>query len=586
MRKTKIVCTLGPATNNVETIKELIKVGMDAARINFSHGDYESHKVVIQNLKQAREELSAPVSLILDTKGPEIRIGDFKESSVYLEQGKKFVLTTKEITGDAGIVHVNYRDLPRDLKVNSRVLIDDGLIELKVINLTDTDIECEVINSGFLSSKKGVNVPDVYVNLPSLTKKDIEDIKFGIEQGFDFIAASFIRSAKDVLKIREVLEENNGFDVKIIAKIESRDGVNNIDSILQVSDGIMVARGDLGVEIPPEEVPLVQKLLIRKSNEQGKPVITATQMLESMVNNPRPTRAEANDVAHAIFDGTDAVMLSGETAKGSYPLESVSMMSRISVRTEKSIDYLKGIYNHHLKFKTNITNAIAYAACTTAADIEATCIIAITNSGITPRMVSKFRPSCTIYALTSNPSVWRQLNLTWGCVPDLSEQLKSTGGTYNFAVDKSLDKGLTKKGDYAIIVAGVPVGVVGATNLLKVETVGDILLKGKGIGERVISGTSNVIRVTEQAEVYFKQGDILVTRKTSDELLPYIKKCSAMIVGSDIPEVYDHAETVAKALDIPLIICNEKVIDVIPNGCHITVDSKNGFVYNGNKVMK
>ena len=416
MRKTKIVATLGPASNTVQICKDLIGAGMDAARINFSHGTYESHTEIINTLIQARTELNAPISLILDTKGPEIRIRNFAEEKVYLEQGSKFTLTTKDVVGDAAKVSITYENLPKDVERGSRILIDDGLIELLVEKLTDTDITCKVVNSGFLSSKKGVNVPDVYVNLPSLTEKDVEDIKFGIERGFDYIAASFIRSAKDVLKIREVLEAHDATHINIIAKIESRDGVNNIDSILEVADGIMVARGDLGVEIPPEEVPLVQKLLIKKANQMGKPVITATQMLESMVNNPRPTRAEANDVANAIFDGSDCIMLSGETAKGTHPVESVQMMARIAVKAEDSIDYRERL-NQAGRSMTGvtITNAVSRATCTSAADLNAAAIVTVTNSGFTARMVAKYKPSCPVLAVSLREVVWRQLNLVWGC---------------------------------------------------------------------------------------------------------------------------------------------------------------------------
>lgn len=584
MRKTKIVATLGPACNDVEIIKDLIRNGLDAARINFSHGTYESHEEIINKLKQAREELDTPIPLLLDTKGPEIRIKVFEKEPIYLAQGTTFTLTSEDIVGNESIVSVTYKDLSKDLKEGSRVLIDDGLIELKVKNLTDTEVVCEVINSGFLSSRKGINIPDVYVNLPSLTEKDIEDIKFGIKQGFDFIAASFIRSANDIIKIREVLEQNNAHKIKIIAKIESRDGVNNIDSILEVSDGIMVARGDLGVEIPPEEVPLVQKLLIRKANDIGKPVITATQMLESMVNNPRPTRAEANDVANAIFDGSDAIMLSGETAKGVYPVESVKMMARIAAKTEDSIDYVKDINKHHEGFKATTTNAISFAACTTARDLNASCIVTITNSGITPRMISKFRPKCPILAVTGDKVSWRQLNLTWGCVPAYFENIKMNDDITKIAVEKSLETGLAKNGDHIIIAAGVPVGIAGTTNTLKVQIVGDVLLKGIGIGTRTVSGTANIIKVLEQAEKYFKKGDILITPKTTNELMPYIRKASAIVVGSEDNNDFSHAETIARALDIPVVISNERVVDIIQNGTYITVDSKKGFVYNGNKA--
>ena len=370
MRKTKIVCTLGPATNDVEIMKQLIQNGMDAARINFSHGTYETHAETIAKLKQAREELNAPIPLILDTKGPEIRVKTFKEDKVSLEEDATFTLTTREVEGDVHIVSVTYADLPKDVHRGSRILIDDGLIELKVEDITETDVVCKVVNGGVVKSRKGVNLPGVEVNLPSLMEKDIEDLKFGVENGFDIVAASFIRSAEDVLKIRRVLEENGGGQMHIISKIENQQGVENIDKILEASDGIMVARGDLGVEIPPEEVPLVQKILIAKANRIGKPVITATQMLESMVHSPRPTRAEANDVANAIFDGSDAIMLSGETAAGAYPLEAVATMARIALKAESAVDYAAKLANTTEPARVNITNAISMAACATAAELK------------------------------------------------------------------------------------------------------------------------------------------------------------------------------------------------------------------------
>ncbi|MDR1532554.1 MAG: pyruvate kinase [Clostridiales bacterium] len=593
MRKTKIVATLGPTSSDVDTIKKMIQAGMDAARINFSHGTYETHSVLIDKLKEAREELNKPIPLILDTKGPEIRIKTFAQASVTLQQGATFTLTTEDIVGDETRVAVTYLDLPKDLSVGKRVLIDDGLIELNVTGLTDTDIVCEVINSGTLSSRKGVNVPDVYVKLPSLTEKDIADIKFGIEKGFDYIAASFIRSANDVLHIREILEANGGQDLRVIAKIESRDGVKNMESILEVADGIMVARGDLGVEIPLAEVPLVQKELIRKANGCGRPVITATQMLESMVNNPRPTRAEANDVANAIFDGSDAIMLSGETAQGKYPVQSIQMMAHIALTAENSIDYSKTMFTHHREFRTNITNAISYAACTTASDLGATCIIAVTERGFTARMISRFRPSCPILAVTTEESTRRQLNLTWGCVSVLSDSFtegRTSGGTgasggkndvFDTAVQKALENGLVKDGDSVVIAAGVPVGVSGTTNTLKVQIVGNVLVKGKGYGEKTVTGTANVIKVLDNSEKYFALGDILVTTRTTNEMMPYIKKASAIVVGSWETLDYSHAETVARALDKPLIICGAKAVDLIPDRLPITIDTEKGFVYNG-----
>lgn len=465
MIMTKIVATLGPACS--DKIKELIQAGMNVARINFSHGDYESHKALTDKLKAARSELNKPVSLILDTKGPEIRLGKFKNDSVNIKAGSIFKLTTNETEGDETKVSVTYKNLPNDLKRGGKVLLDDGLIELEILELTDTDVVCRAINSGVLSSNKGVNVPDVYVNLPAITSKDVEDIKFGIENDFDYIAASFVRCAEDVIKIRDVLDKNAGSHIKIIAKIENRSGVDNIDEILQIADGIMVARGDLGVEIPPEEVPLVQKMLIEKANNAGKPVITATQMLESMVSNLRPTRAEANDVANAILDGSDAVMLSGETAKGKYPIESVKMMARIALKTQTSLQYHD---KAHYK-DTSITNAISFATCAIASELNVACIATVTDSGFTARRVSKFRPSCPILAITHHETVYRQLSLTWGCMPVMADKFDLHDESFSVASTKALEVGLAKPGDSIVIAAGVPLGIAGTTNTLKVETV-------------------------------------------------------------------------------------------------------------------
>lgn len=581
---TKIVATLGPASNKTEIIELLAKAGMNVVRINFSHGDYKTHGEIIKAVKTVREKLKIPLPILLDTKGPEIRIGRFAlDKKVYLAQGNKFTLTTNNIDGDEKHVSVTYKDLPKDLKKGGRVLIDDGLIELKVLDLTETDIICEVINSGFLGSCKGINIPDVYVNLPSLTEKDEKDILFGIENGIDFIAASFIRTAEDVVKIKEILKNNHGEYIKVIAKIECRDGVNNIDSILEVSDGIMVARGDLGVEIPPEEVPLVQKLLIKKANEKGKEVITATQMLESMVNNLRPTRAEANDVANSILDGSSAIMLSGETAQGKYPVESVKMMARIAYKTESSLDYHKELLSSYKNFRSNITNSISFATCTIARDLKVACIATVTNSGFTARMLSKFRPVCPILAITPNEHVWRQLSLTWGCLPILSDKININDGTFSVAVEKSMETGLAKSGDAIVIAAGIPVGVSGATNTLKVQIVGDVLAKGQGIGNKVVSGRACVIKVFEQARNCFKDGDIIVTPEINDDLLPFIKKSSGVVVGSWENDDNKQAKVIADLLDIPVIVCNESVVEIIPDWISITLDSIKGIVYNGNK---
>ena len=580
MRKTKIIATLGPACNDVETMKTMIRTGMSAARINFSHGNYESHTDTISKIKEARKALDVPIPLILDTKGPEIRIKTFKEGKVFLKQNSTFILTTEDIEGSEERVSVTYEDLPKDVSMGSRILLDDGLIELLVQSITDTDIICKVTNEGFLSSRKGVNVPDVYVNLPSLTEQDISDLKFGIKMGFDFIAASFIRSATDVLNIKQILEENGGVHIKIIAKIENRDGVDNIDSILEVADGIMVARGDLGVEIPPEEVPMVQKTLIQRANLLGKLVITATQMLESMTKNPRPTRAEANDVANAIFEGTDIVMLSGETASGQYPVESISMMARIAQSAEGSQEYFNVIEHSR---KKNITNAISFAACATAKDLNASCIVAVTDSGFAANMVARSRPEVPILALTTSEQVCRQLNLSWGCKPMLVEDISGNDEVFDVVEEMALKSGLANIGDAVIALAGVPIGIAATTNTLKVRIVGNVLAHGKVYqgGNKTVQGIARVFKVMEERDYFFERGDILIATKTSDDMIEYIKKASALVVGSWEQVDTSHAETVAKALDIPLLIAQEKVVDLIGDGIAITVDCNEGFVFNG-----
>lgn len=581
MRKTKIVCTLGPATNDVEIMKQLIHNGMDAARINFSHGTYETHAETIAKLKQAREELNTPIPLILDTKGPEIRVKTFKEDKVRLEEDATFTLTTREVEGDVNIVSVTYADLPKDVHRGSRILIDDGLIELKVEDITETDVVCKVVNGGVVKSRKGVNLPGVEVNLPSLMEKDIEDLKFGVENGFDIVAASFIRSAEDVLKIRRVLEENGGGQMHIISKIENQQGVENIDKILEASDGIMVARGDLGVEIPPEEVPLVQKILIAKANRIGKPVITATQMLESMVHSPRPTRAEANDVANAIFDGSDAIMLSGETAAGAYPLEAAATMARIALKAESAVDYAAKLANTTEPARVNITNAISMAACATAAELKTAAITTVTKSGFTARMISRYRPACPLIASTSDETVWRQMNLIWGCKPMLYTGELPRGGVFDTALEIAVKSGLLKNGDTVVSALGMPLGFSGATNTLRVDIVGDVLCKGKGVGTKRATGTARVITARDGVERTFHQGDILVTTATDSSFMPYIRKAAAIVVGPLDQNVNSHAEVAGMALDIPVIVCNAKVVDFIPAHSLITVDAEKGFVYKG-----
>jgi len=581
MRKTKIVATLGPATADVETMKSLIKAGMNTARVNFSHGSYESHTATIETLKAAREELGAPIALMLDTKGPEIRIKTFAEGTVRLEKGQKFTLTTQDVAGDADRVSITYADLPKDMRQGSKILLDDGLIELKVDAVYGDDVECTVLNGGELSNNKGVNLPDTNVSLPSMTDKDVEDIKFGIKMGFDYLAASFVRTAKDVLEIRRVLEENDGTHIQIIAKIENREGVDNLEGILDASDGIMVARGDMGVEIQPEEVPLIQKHMIARAIAVGKPVITATQMLESMITNPRPTRAEANDVANAIFDGTDAIMLSGETAKGAYPIESVMMMDRIARCAEEG---QRGTITNRRRNKEtmmNVTNAVTYATCGIANDLDAACIVTVTKSGFTGRMVAKHRPECPILVAAIDEIVWRRMSLVWGVQSVITGMVETDEQLFETAGNCALESGLAKNGDVIVIVAGVPVGKTGSTNLVKAQIVGNILVKGRGSSRGSVVGKAHVIKPLEDSISNFREGDILVTTQTSDAVMDMIRKAGAVVVGSDQDIDHTHAEIACKALKKPLIICNERVIDHIHDGVTVTVDSVAGFVYNG-----
>lgn len=586
MRKTKILATLGPACNNVETMKLMIENGLNAARINCSHSVGEARLNTVNMLKEARKATGKPVALLLDTKGPEIRTKTFENGKIYLEQGATFMLTTRDIVGDETCVSVTYEDLPKDLRVGSRVLIDDGLIEMKVTAIEDTDVICTLINSGFLGNRKGINIPDAVVNLPSLTEQDVEDIKFGIQEGFDFIAASFVRTATDILNIRKVLEDNGGNNIRIIAKIESRDGVNNLDSILEVADGIMVARGDLGVEIPPEEVPIVQKNMIRSCNEVGKPVITATHMLESMVSNPRPTRAEANDVANAIFDGTDVVMLSGETANGQYPVEAISMMDRIARTAEDTIDYSSNAMYRNTN--RNITNSMSYAGVATASELDAACIVPITDSGFAARMVSRSRPKCPILAVTNDPVTCRQLNLSWGCNPILSEKpFVGDSEVFEIAEEMAVKSGIAKNGDIIVAMAGVPVGLAGTTNTIRVRTVGNVLAKGEGNNMGVVRGLTRVFSQTgEDNDQFFERGDIFICTQTNDSMLMNLKIAGAIVVGSWENVDLSHAETVAKALEIPMLRISVRAVDFIKTGTPVTVDTVNGLLYNGFTLLE
>ncbi|WP_066637036.1 pyruvate kinase [Desulfolucanica intricata] len=578
MRRTKIVCTIGPGCESVDTLKKMMQAGMNVARLNFSHGTYEEHQRRINAVRKAAAEEGCNVALLLDTRGPEIRIGKFKEEPVQLKAGNKVILTTDDIEGDSSRIHVNYPGLPADVTTGNSILIADGLIELKVLNTSEREIECEIVNGGQLTSQKGVNVPNVIVNLPSLTEQDIKDIKFGIEHKMDFIAASFVRKAADVLAIREILEEADA-DLDIIAKIENRQGVENLNEIVKVADGIMVARGDLGVEIPVEEVPLIQKKIIEKCNRLGKPVITATQMLESMIQNPRPTRAETSDVANAIFDGTDAIMLSGETAVGKYPVDAVKTMSRIAERSESALQYEEILGKKRLAPSRTVTDAISYATCATAQDLGAAAIITSTQTGYTSKMVAKYRPKAPVIAGTPVESVLRKMALVWGVTPLLMPPTKSTDEMISTSVDVSLSAGLIKSGDLVVITAGVPVGVHGTTNLIRIHTVGDILARGTGIGPRAVTGTVRIVRTVKDALEKVHEGDILVAPATDRDYIPAIEKAGAII--TEVGGLTSHAAIVGLQFGIPVIVGVEGAAGILPDGETVTVDGQRGLVYSG-----
>ncbi|MDP4120289.1 MAG: pyruvate kinase [Bacillota bacterium] len=580
MRKTKIICTLGPATDSEEVMRQLMLNGMSVARCNMSHGDHASHKVRIDLVKKIREELNLPVALLLDTKGPEIRTGKFNESVIELKTGQNFTLTTEDIIGDSTRSHISHESLPKEVQPGNSILIDDGLIELKVKECTDTTIVCEVINGGEVSSFKGINVPGAKLSLPFLNDHDKSDIAFGVQEDFDFIAASFTRSAHDIMLLRSELEKNNCNNIRIIAKIENHQGVENIDDIIRVSDGIMVARGDLGVEVPLEDIPIIQKKLISKAYSAGKQVITATQMLDSMIKKPRPTRAETTDVANAIYDGTSAIMLSGETAAGMYPVDAVKTMARIAERTESDINYISRFDKHHLSDRYDVTSAISHATCTTAHDLHATAIVTVSKTGQTARMISKFRPQCPIVCGTTDKKVQRQINLSWGVTPLMVDEKTNTDELFEHVIDVAEKAGLVQSGDLTVIAAGVPLGVSGTTNLLKVHLVGNVLVSGEIVTHHKICSTVCVCQNEAEALKNFTDGDILVIPKTSNEILPLIKKASGII--TEIGGINSHAAIVGLTLDKPVIVGATNATKLLKTGTNVTMDASRGIVFTGN----
>ena len=580
MRKTKIICTLGPSTDKDGVLRELIANGMNVARFNFSHGSHEEHKGRLDLLKSLREELGKPVAALLDTKGPEIRLKDFKNGTEMLEAGQTFTLTTRDVEGTKEICSITYKDLPQDVAPGGTIMLDDGLIKLQIQTVNDTDIVCTVLNNGKIKNKKGVNVPGVHLSMPYMSQRDKDDIIFGIEQGFDFIAASFVRTAQDVYEIRNLLNEYDS-NIRIIAKIENREGVNNIDSILAAADAVMVARGDLGGEIDFTELPGIQKNIIERSFSFGKPIVTATQMLDSMMVNPRPTRAEISDVANAIYDGTSAIMLSGETAAGAYPVEALKTMSAIAERTETEnharVEYLTEATNG----KISVSDATAHAACLTAKDVNAAAIVTVSESGTTARLLSKYRPQQPIIACVMKEQVQRQLSLSWGITSLMMPLAHSTDELIEMSTALAKENGFLHNGELAVVTAGVPVGISGTTNMIKIHMVGNCLATGVGVGPENAevsnaTGKACVCRTLDEVRAKFKPGMVLVVPSTSNEMLNYVRDAAALVVEE--PGLNSHAAIVGKALLKPTVVGAVGATSHIRDGLMIAVDCAHGSV--------
>ena len=580
MRKTKIICTLGPSTDKDGVLRELVASGMNVARFNFSHGSYEEHKGRLDNLKAIRAELGKPVAALLDTKGPEIRLKEFKNGVEMLEAGQTFTLTTREVEGTKEICSITYKDLPQDVQAGGTIMLDDGLIKLRIEKVTDTDITCTVLNSGKIKTKKGVNVPGVHLSMPYLSQRDRDDIIFGVQQGFDFIAASFVRTAQDVYDIRNLLNEYDS-NIRIIAKIENREGVNNIDSILAAADAVMVARGDLGVEIDFTELPGIQKSVIDRSFSFGKPIVTATQMLDSMMVNPRPTRAEISDVANAIYDGTSAIMLSGETAAGAYPVEALRTMSAIAERTENEVHYRDNRLVDAHSGQISVSDATAHAACLTARDVNATAIVTVSESGNTARLLSKYRPVPPIIACVMNEQVQRQLAISWGITPLMMPLAHSTDELIEMSTALAKENGYLHDGELAVVTAGVPVGVSGTTNMIKIHMIGNCLATGVGIGpEGAVmanaTGKACVCHNLDELRAKFRPGMVLVVPSTSNEMLSYVRDAAAIVVEE--PGLNSHAAIAGKALLKPTIVGAAGATSHIRDGLMIAVDCAHGSV--------
>lgn len=584
MKKTKIICTLGPATDSPEVVKGLIENGMDLSRFNFSHGTHEDHKMRIELVRTAAAACGKHIALMADTKGPEMRLGNFAEGKVLLEEGQTFILTTEQgVAGTKERASVNYEGLAQELYIGANVLLSDGLVNLEVTHIKGNDIYTKVLNSGEMSSRKRVAVPGAILNLPFMSAADLADIKFAIAEKMDYIAASFVQRAQDVLDIRKVLEAANS-SIGIIAKIENAMGVQNIEEIISVSDGIMVARGDLGVEIPAEDVPLVQKDIIKKCNKNGVPVITATQMLESMVKNPRPTRAESSDIANAILDGTDVIMLSGETASGDYPIEAVKTMSAIAKRAESALAHDDIIRVVASRVDKTTTNAISQSTAQTAATLGATAILTATESGYTPRKISKYRPQAKVIAMTPYENVARRMQLYWGVTPIVGNGGSDTDTMIDTLVRESTVRGYVKDGDITVITAGVPVGKSGSTNLIYVHLVTNDALRGVGIGRNVVQGHVCVVENGREFTEKFKDGDILVVKALEEEYAKHALRAAAVITEEG--GLTSHAAIIAVSFGKTTVVGVENATVSLRDGMAVTVNPEQGRIYMGHVNAK
>ena len=580
MRKTKIVCTIGPASESEEMLEKLMNAGMNVARLNFSHGSHEEHKARIDTIRKVAKRLNKTIGLLLDTKGPEIRTHNMKDGLIVLEKGKEVIVSMNEVEGTPEKFSVTYENLINDVNIGSYILLDDGLVELEVkeIDKANGEVRCEILNTGELKNKKGVNLPGVKVNLPGITDKDADDIRFGIKENVDFIAASFVRRPSDVLDIRQILEEEKA-EITIFPKIENQEGIDNIEEILEVSDGLMVARGDMGVEIPPESVPMVQKDLIRKCNKLGKPVITATQMLDSMQRNPRATRAEASDVANAIYDGTDAVMLSGETAAGQYPEEAVKTMRNIAVSAEAAQDYKKLLSDRTKLVETSLVNAIGVSVAHTALNLNVKAIVAATESGSTARTISKYRPHSDIIAVTPSEKTARQCAIVWGVNPVVKEGRKTTDALLNNAVATAVETGRVSNGDLIIITAGVPTGEKGTTNMMKIHLVGDEIAKGQGVGRGSVVGHAIVADSASDLEGKDLSDKVIITNSVDETLVPYVEKAIGLITEEN--GITSPSAIIGLEKGIPTVVGVEQATKEIKNDMLVTLDASQGKVFEG-----